>query len=882
MATNVGTPIKHFGTDTPSGLTHKSARLSSALLFPLLATAVQHLLWAAIRPFAWILFYPAVFLSSWIGGTLGGVMATLVSAVLVWWSFVPPEHTLAKDEPRYVLAAAVFVLVGTLFSVFQGRLRRTTQRLSDALDATRAARDSLRESEANLKRAQEVAQTGSWDLDVSKNRLAWSDEAFRIFGMPSGTPLTYETFLSAVHPGDRESVDRAWKSALLGSAYDIEHRIIVEDKLRWVRERAELEFDARGNPLRGIGTVQDITERKLAQERLLQTNRANRALSKCNQVLIRAVQEGALLQQICDIVVQEAGYKLCWVGRCEHDELKSVRVIAQSGWESGYLGLVDIRWADTERGRGPTGTCIRTGTTITTKDIATDPAMAPWRTEALKRGYGSILAVPLTIDSEVFGAMTIYAAEADAFGKEEVELLTELVSDLAFGIATLHTRAERDKAEQELRALNAELEQRVSTRTAELQQAREREFDVGYRIQQALLLDRPPEEIAGLRIAALTIPSQRIDGDFYIFIEPREACVDLIVGDVMGKGIPAALLGAATKAHFLKAFGQLSLLYPTAELPEPGKIVNLAHAEIVRHLIDLESFVTLCYARIDATTGSVQLVDCGHTGIIIRRQRTGLTEVLHGDNLPLGVREGEIYNQFSLECESGDLLLFFSDGVTEARNPAGELFGVERLQDCVRISSHLAPTAMVEKIRQAVVGFCGSDQLNDDLTSVVIRLEQVTVPLAQAELEIHSDLQQLHRAREFVRSFCSGLPVPLLDEEAVGAMELAVDEAASNVMKHAYRGVSDRRIYLRAEAFPERIMVQLRDDGDPFDPATGSPTVPDGARESGAGLYILRHSVDQVTYRRDKCGRNCLTLVKFSKTHSENKGEAQWTSTSIS
>lgn len=882
MASDVGTPIEKRGSYTLPGLAHQTARLIPALLFPLLATALQHVLWGAIRPFAWILFYPAVFLSSWIGGVAGGVAATFISAVLAWWWFVPPEHTLAKDEPRYVLAAAVFVLVGILFSVFQGRLRKSTKQLSDALDATRAARDSLRESETNLKRAQEVAHIGSWHLDLRENRLIWSDEVFRIFGMPSGTPVTYETFLSAVHTEDRESVDRAWKNALLGSAYDIEHRVIVQHELRWVRERAELEFDPQGNPLRGIGTVQDITERKLVEERLLQTNRANRALSKCNQVLIRAAQESTLLQQICDIVVQEAGYKLCWVGRCEHDESKSVRVIAQSGWEPGYLGLVDIHWTDTERGRGPTGTCIRTGTTIITKDVATDPAMAPWRTEALKRGYRSILAIPLTIDSEVFGAMTIYAAEADAFGEEEVDLLTELVSDLAFGIATLHTRAERNKAEQELRALNTELEQRVLRRTAELQQAREREFDIGCRIQQALLLDRPPTGITGVRIAAMTIPSQRIDGDFYVFVEPREACVDLIVGDVMGKGIPAALLGAATKAHFLKAFAQLSPLYPADELPEPARIVNLAHAEIARQLIDLESFVTLCYVRVDARMGSVQLVDCGHTGIIMRHERTGVTEVSHGDNLPLGVREGEVYKQFSRDCESGDLLLCFSDGVTEARNPAGELFGVERLQDCVRDSSHLDPTAMVEKIRQAVVTFCGSDQLNDDLTSVVIRLEEVPVPLAQAQLEINSDLQQLHRAREFVRSFCAGLPVRLLDEEAVGALELAVDEATSNVMKHAYHGVSDRRIDLRAEAFPERILVQLRDDGDPFDPATVSPTVPDGAHESGSGLYILWHSVDQVTYRRDKSGRNCLTLIKCSKTQFENKGEAQWTSTSIS
>jgi len=328
MRTSDGTSIERTGIYTSSGWAHRGVRITVALLSPFLAGAIQHLLWPVIRPFAWILFYPAVFLSAWIGGTAGGVTATLVSVVLVWWSFVPPEHTFAKDEPRFVLAAAMFVFIGILFSVFQGRLRTTTQQLSEALDATGTARDSLRESETNLKRAQEVAHIGSWYLDVRENRLAWSDEVFRIFGIPFGTPLTYETFLAAVHHEDRESVDRAWQNALTGSAYDIEHRIIVERELRWVRERAELEFDAQGNPVRGIGTVQDVTERKRAQTWLLQINRANRALSKCNQVLIRAVNEGTLLQQICDIVVQEAGYKLCWVGRCERDELKSFNTTA--------------------------------------------------------------------------------------------------------------------------------------------------------------------------------------------------------------------------------------------------------------------------------------------------------------------------------------------------------------------------------------------------------------------------------------------------------------------------------------------------------------------------------------------------------------------------
>ena len=130
------------------------------------------------------------------------------------------------------------------------------------------AEEQLRRSEEDLNRAQAVAQTGSWRLDVRRNELLWSRETHRIFGIPEGTPMTYETFLAAVHPADREYVDRQWTAALRGEPYDIEHRIVVDGQLKWVRERAELEFDEAGTLLGGFGTVQDITERKRAEEAL--------------------------------------------------------------------------------------------------------------------------------------------------------------------------------------------------------------------------------------------------------------------------------------------------------------------------------------------------------------------------------------------------------------------------------------------------------------------------------------------------------------------------------------------------------------------------------------------------------------------------------------
>ena len=724
------------------------------------------------------------------------------------------------------------------------------------------AEEALRESEASLNRAQEIAHIGSWRLDVSHNQLTWSNEVFRIFGVPKGTPLTYESFLGSIHPEDREAVDKAWAAAMRGARYDIEHRIVVSGAVKWVRERAEIEFDADGRAVQGIGTVQDITERKRAQEELLRINRAHRALSRCNEALIRATEESAWLAQVCRIIVEEAGYRFCWVGRAEHDETNSVTALAQAGVDEGYLKAVAATWAGADHVLGPTGTCIRTGQMQIVKDTSTDPAYSPWRAEALKRGYASIVAIPLVVDGERFGALSIYAAESGAFHDEEVTLLSELAGDLSYGVTTLRARADQQRDEEEIRTLNAELEDRVRARTADLEAAREREGQVGFRIQQMLLLTQPPTDFAGLRVAALTVPSQRIDGDFYDFFKHENRCLDVIVADVMGKGIPAALLAGATKSNFLEALCHLMAMSRNGAPPEPKEIVTLAHADMVRQLIDLESFVTLSYARLDLNRRILDLVDCGHTGMMVVRGNTGACETLHGNNLPLGIREGEIFDQLAIPFEAGDLFLFYSDGITDIRNGDGELFGADRLAEFVRVNSGLEPDALVNAIRQAALKFAQSTRLTDDLTCVAVKIGDPQPPLAHSELEIGSDLGELRRAREFVREFCGKVPAGLLNQDDVAEFELAVNEAASNIMKHAYHGRADQRIQLEAEIVPRRVSIRLHHLGDSFDPTTVSPPALDGSRESGFGVYLITKSVDDVRYSRDERGRNCITLVK--------------------
>ena len=223
-------------------------------------------------------------------------------------------------------------------------------------------------------------------------------------------------------------------------------------EIQELRARLEEAEDAlraiRSGDVIGASTIaRDITERKRAEVELRRVNRALRTLSACNQVIMRATEESHLLEDICGILVRAGGYRMAWVGYGEHDEGKSVRPVAHAGFEEGYLKAASCTWVDTERGRGPTGTAVRTGKPVVARNIQTETGLAPWREEKLKRGYASSIALPIILDDNVLGALTIYAEAPDAFDPEEMQLLMELSKDLAYGIQVLRTRAEHKEAE---------------------------------------------------------------------------------------------------------------------------------------------------------------------------------------------------------------------------------------------------------------------------------------------------------------------------------------------------------------------------------------------------------------------------------------------------
>jgi PAS domain S-box-containing protein len=197
--------------------------------------------------------------------------------------------------------------------------------------------------------------------------------------------------------------------------------------------------------------VTDVTERKKKEMELGRLNRTLKAMSNSNLAMLRATDEQGLLNEVCRIITEDCGHAMVWVGLAEHDENRSVKPVASAGFEAGYLETLNVTWADTERGQGPTGTAIRTGKPTTCKNMLTDPRFELWRDEAIKRGYASSLVLPLKTDGQAFGSLSIYFNEPDTCSDSELELLIKLADDISYGITTLRLKVAHDEAELALK-----------------------------------------------------------------------------------------------------------------------------------------------------------------------------------------------------------------------------------------------------------------------------------------------------------------------------------------------------------------------------------------------------------------------------------------------
>ncbi|CAH1192389.1 Histidine kinase [Candidatus Nitrotoga sp. BS] len=249
-----------------------NARLAIAVLLPFVACVVQWLLWDIFKPYAWFLFIPTVFLSAWVGGFVGGLVATVMGSLLAWYIFIPPVFSFSQDNPASVFSIVIFIFTGCLFSFFFDQLQRSKRRANEALATAESANEKTSQHYQKLKEAQRLASVGNWAWDIQSDTHIWSEEVYHIYGRdPALPPAIYPEVQEYFTPESWAELSAAVEKSLLeGVPYECDAEIVRPSNCprRWIAARGKATRDVNGNIVNLQGTVQDITERKRVEQSL--------------------------------------------------------------------------------------------------------------------------------------------------------------------------------------------------------------------------------------------------------------------------------------------------------------------------------------------------------------------------------------------------------------------------------------------------------------------------------------------------------------------------------------------------------------------------------------------------------------------------------------
>jgi len=312
--------------------------------------------------------------------------------------------------------------------------------------------EALKESEKQLRRQAELLEYAPVLVrDLQDQIIMWDKGMEELYGYRHDEALGMisHDLLKTVFPLSRA----ATAEALNRDGYwfgELRH-YRNDGRQVWVNSLQILHRNRQGKPDAIIEINNDITLLKKREAELHKLNRTLKALGNSRQAMLHATDEVPYLQEICRIIQEDCGHAMIWIGYAMNDDTKSVIPVTYAGFEKGYLETLHITWHDTERGRGPTGTAIRTGEPAGCNNMLTDPNFKPWRNEALKRGYASSIVLPLKDDKRTFGAISIYAREPEAFSDEEVALLSQLAVDVSYGIMNIRLRLKNIETEEAIR-----------------------------------------------------------------------------------------------------------------------------------------------------------------------------------------------------------------------------------------------------------------------------------------------------------------------------------------------------------------------------------------------------------------------------------------------
>jgi len=395
---------------------------------------------------------------------------------------------------------------------------------------------------------------------------------------------------------------------------------------------------------------------------------------------------------------------------------------------------------------------------------------------------------------------------------------------------------------------------------AELEKARlrmEDELNVGREIQMSMLpLIFPAFPRRGeFDVFAALEPAREVGGDFYDFFLMDDDHYCVCIGDVSGKGVPAALFMAVTKTLIKsRASNDYS----------PASILTHVNNEISRNN-DASMFVTIFLAILDLNSGEFRYTNAGHNPPYVRRSDGELIRLDQRHGPVIGALEEMVYAEDAFKLEARDQLFTFTDGVTEAMNEEQELYEEPRL---VRVLSSLEsedPQMSVHATMADVRAYQGEAEQADDIT--IIATTYYGKPeggeLRILDLVLDNRLPEISRANNAFDEFAEaeGVAVPVRR-----SVNVVLDELLNNIVSYAFPDDKNHEIDVKFELSSDRLSVTISDDGVPFNPFAGVPPNTglsiDDREIGGLGIHLVRNMMDEVSYNR-RTDRNVVILVKY-------------------
>lgn len=351
-------------------------------------------------------------------------------------------------------------------------LVKTNKKLVEEIRERKKAACALHQSERDLLQAQQMAHIGNWSYDLISQKTTWSEEIFHILGLDPKLHIPdYEQFGKLIHPDDWQQINEAVHGSIkLGTIKELEFCVPRSNReMCTVFIICTPQLNSAGKTTKLNGIIQDITDRKQAEKELIKANRLYTVISQINQMVVRNRVRDNIFNEACNIAIDYGKFRMAWIGLVNEKD-NTITPVAWAGAEQGYLSIIKAITANNiPEGNGPTGLAIRNGKLYYCNDIATDPVVEIWRNDALKRNYRSSIALPIIVHNKTIGAFTIYVSEPNFFNQSEIDLLSQVTTDISFALEVAETEKKRVEAEKVIKKMNIELEHRVSLRTIQLQ-----------------------------------------------------------------------------------------------------------------------------------------------------------------------------------------------------------------------------------------------------------------------------------------------------------------------------------------------------------------------------------------------------------------------------